>query len=36
MVDYGFYKLAAPTVLSVKGSLYFQPRSGGMFVVRSE
>jgi hypothetical protein len=33
MVDSGFYKQTAPTVLSVKGSLYFQPRSGDMFVL---
>jgi len=28
-------KQAAPTALSVGDSLYFQPRSGDMFVVRS-
>jgi hypothetical protein len=33
MKDYGFYKQVAPTALSVGDSLYFQPRSGDMFVV---
>jgi hypothetical protein len=33
MVDSGFYKQVAPTVLSVGDSLYFQPHSGDMFVI---